>query len=79
MTININVTCLMKKTSSYIGQYPTLRVAQGALHFTSLADLFNQTASQLLWEAYKMIMTKDVQYKTSDIIPISNVYFKVSK
>ena len=25
--------------------------AQSALHITSLADLFNQTPSQLLWEA----------------------------
>ena len=26
------------------------RTAQSALHFTSMADLFNQTPSQLLWE-----------------------------
>ncbi|KAK2161145.1 hypothetical protein NP493_1599g00001 [Ridgeia piscesae] len=37
--------------SSYIAQYPILRIAQSALHFTSLADLFTQTPSQLLWEA----------------------------
>ena len=37
--------------SSYITQYPVLRIAQRTLHFTSLADLFNQTPSQLLWEA----------------------------
>ena len=40
-----------KKVSSYIAQYPVLRTAQSALHFTSLTDLVNQTPSQLLWEA----------------------------
>ena len=40
-----------KKVSSYIAQYRILRIAQSALHITSLADLFNQTPSQLLWEA----------------------------
>jgi len=29
-----------KKASSYIAQYPVLRTAQSALHFTSLTDLF---------------------------------------
>ena len=33
------------KVSSYIPQYPILRTAQSALHFTSLAILFNQTPS----------------------------------
>ena len=40
-----------KKVSSYIAQYPVLRTAQSTLYFTSLADLFNQTPSQLFWEA----------------------------
>ena len=40
-----------KKVSSYIAQYPVLRTAQSALHFTSLTDLFTQTPSRLLWEA----------------------------
>ena len=40
-----------KKASSYIAHSPVLRTVQGALHFTSLADLFNQTQSRLLWEA----------------------------
>ena len=40
-----------EKVSSYIAQYPVLRTAQGALHFTSLTDLFTQTPSRLLWEA----------------------------
>ena len=39
------------KVSSYIAQYQYLRIAQKALHFTTLADLFNQTRSRLLWEA----------------------------
>ena len=34
-----------------IAQYPVLRTAQSALHFTSLTDLFTQTPSRLLWEA----------------------------
>ena len=42
---------MVKKVSSYIAQYPILRIAQSALHIISLADLFNQTPSQLLWEA----------------------------
>ena len=40
-----------KKASSYIAQYPVLRTAQSALHFTSLTDLFNQTPSRLLYES----------------------------
>ena len=43
--------CVIKKVSSYIEEYPILRVAQIALQFTSLADLLNQTPSQLLLEA----------------------------
>ena len=39
------------KASSYIAQYPVLGIAQSALHFTSMADLFTQTPSRLLWEA----------------------------
>ena len=44
-------TAFIKKISSYTEQYPILRIAQSALHFTSLTDLFNQTPSWLLWEA----------------------------
>ena len=40
-----------EKASSYIAQYPILRTVQSALEFTSLTDLFTQTASRLLWEA----------------------------
>ena len=41
---------IVKQVSSYIPQYPVLRTAQSALHFTSLTDLFNQTPFQFLWE-----------------------------
>ena len=44
------------KVSSYIAQYPFIRTAQSALHFTSLADLFNKTPSQLLWEASSHVL-----------------------
>ena len=40
-----------KKVCSFTAQYPVVRIAQSALHFISLTDLFNQTPSQLLWEA----------------------------
>ena len=36
------------KVSTYTVQYPVPRTAQSTLHSTSLADLFNQTPSQLL-------------------------------
>ena len=39
------------KARFYIAQYPVLRTVQSALHFISLADLFTQTPSWLLWEA----------------------------
>ena len=39
------------KVSFYIAQYPLPGTAQSALHFTSLADLFNRTLSRLLLEA----------------------------
>ena len=45
------VITIKVKVSSDIAQYPVLRTAQSALHFTSLADLFNQTPSQFLWKA----------------------------
>ncbi|KAK2180797.1 hypothetical protein NP493_426g05001 [Ridgeia piscesae] len=39
-----------------MAQYPILRIAQRALHITSLVDLFNQTPSQLLWEASSQML-----------------------
>ena len=45
-----------KKASSYVAQYPVLRTVQCALHFTSLTDLFTQTPSRLLWEAYSHML-----------------------
>ena len=53
------------KVSSHTAQYPILRIAQSALQFTSLADLFTQTPSQLLWEASShtlQIMHEDCSY-----------------
>ena len=46
-----SVLCLIVKVSSYIAQYPILRIVHSAFLFTALADLFNQTPFQLLWEA----------------------------
>ena len=46
------------KASSYIAQYPVLRTVQSALHFTFLTDLFTQTPSRLLWEAYVVVCKK---------------------
>ena len=43
--------CKGKFLSFYIAQYPFLIIAQRTLHFSSLADLFTQTPSRLLWEA----------------------------
>ena len=40
-----------QRASSYIAQYPVLGTVQSVLHFTSLADLFSQTRSLLVWEA----------------------------
>ena len=42
--------------SSYVPQYPVLRTAQSTLHFTSMPDLFNQTPSQLLWQAFSHLL-----------------------
>ena len=54
-TVSTACLCMVRKTkvkvSSYTAQYPILGIAQSALHFTSLTVLFNQTPSQLLWEA----------------------------
>ena len=41
----VSVQLIEVKVSSLIAQYPILRIAQSALHFTSLAVLFNQTPS----------------------------------
>ena len=44
------------KQSSYIAQYPVLRTAQSTLHFTSLADLFNQTPSHATINAQRLLI-----------------------
>ena len=48
--LDIGVGVQLKKVmvSSYIAQYPILKIVQSALHFTSLADLSNHTPSQLI-------------------------------
>ena len=51
MYIYIYIYIYKVKASSYVAQYPVLRTAQSALHFTSLTDLFTQTPSRLLLEA----------------------------
>ena len=53
------------KVCSYLAQYPILMIAQSDLHFISLADLFNQTPSQRLWEASShmlQLMHEDCSY-----------------
>ena len=45
-----------QKASSYIAQYPVLRTVQSALHVTSLTDLFTETPSRLLWEAFSHML-----------------------
>ena len=47
------------KASFYIAQYPVLGTVQSALHFTSLADLFTQTPSRLLWEASSLQLMRE--------------------
>ena len=41
----------IKKIRSDIARYQVLRTVQSARHFTSLADVFNRTLSQILLEA----------------------------
>jgi len=55
---------MVKGISSYISQYPVQRTSQNALHFTSMADLFNRTSSRLLCKhpAMPQLMHKDYSY-----------------
>ena len=48
LCIGVGVKLKKVKVSSYIAQYLILRIVQSTLHFTSLADLFSQTPSQLI-------------------------------
>ena len=45
MDVGVSVQLQEVKVSSYIAQYAILRIAQSALHFSSLAVLSNQTPS----------------------------------
>ena len=47
----IKVSSYIAQVSFYIAQYPSSGLFKALLHFTSLADPFNQTLYQLLWEA----------------------------
>ena len=65
----------VKKVSSYIAQYPILRTAQSTLHITSLADLFNQTPSQLLWEASSHMLQLMREGCSNTYLPLSRARY----
>ena len=46
------IRCKIKHVNSCIAQYLVFRIAQNSVQFSSLADLYNQTLSQLLMEAF---------------------------
>ena len=46
LDVGVSVQLKEVKVSSYIAQYSILRIAQSALHFTSLAVLLNQTSGK---------------------------------
>ena len=57
--------CYIKKVNCYIAQYPILRIAHSAVYFATLADLFNQTPRQHIWEASSymlQLMCEDGSY-----------------
>ena len=70
-----------KKASSCIAQYPAFRTAQSALHFISLAHLFNQTLYQLFWEASPtlQIMREGCSYKYSPLSIARYSFIQLSK
>ena len=55
LDVGVSVQLKEVKVSSYIAQYPILRIAQNALHFTSLAVLFNQAPSLGSMQPYAAI------------------------
>ena len=55
--VGVNLFGISSQNRCYVVQYPVLSTVQRALHFTSLTDLFTQTPSRLLWEAYATINT----------------------
>ena len=68
---------LVSNASSYIAQYPVLRTVQGALHFTSLTDLFNQTSSRLLWEAFSHMLQLKCKGCSYTYPPLSMVRYSL--
>ena len=67
----------IKNVSSFIAQYPVLRIVQSTLHFTSLTDLFTQTPSQLLWEAssyMRHLMCEGCSYTYPPLTVYSQVF-----
>ena len=58
--VGVSVQLKEVKVSSYIAQYPILRIAQSALYFNSLAVPFNQTPSQGSIQPYAAINARRV-------------------
>ena len=74
--------CKKVKASSYVAQYPVLRTVQSALHFTSLTDLFTQTPSRLLWEAFShmlQLMREGCSYTYPPLYIVSYSFIQLSK
>ena len=76
---------LRQNVRSYIALYPVLTIAQSALHFTFLTDLFNQTPSQLLGKGCShmlqlmLIATRPVEFILVSKDPIIVVtYIKIN-
>ena len=60
LDVGVSVQLKEIKVSSYVAQYPILRIAQSALHFTSLSVIFNQTPSLGSMQPYAAINTRRV-------------------
>ena len=63
--VGVSVKLKEVQVSSYIAQYPILRIAQSALHFSSLAVLFNQTQSLGSMQPYATINARRLLAHTS--------------
>ena len=58
LDVGVSVQLKEVKVSSYIAQYPILRIAISALHFTSLVVLFNQRPSLGSMQPYAAIIAR---------------------
>ena len=77
-----NTLCSNVKVNSYTAQYQIIRLAQSALHFTSLTNLFNQTPFQLLWEASSymlQLMHEDCSYTYPPLSIARHSFIQVSE